>query len=58
MVPALRERTIDGKDRIPAPEKVSSALREGTGGKTEFTQRGLQEDVPGEMSLDLKWKLS
>lgn len=40
MVPALRELTIDGKDKIPAPEKVSSALGESTGGKNRIHSEG------------------
>lgn len=46
MVPALRELTIDGKDKIPAPENVSNALREATGGKNRDPPEGLQEEIP------------
>lgn len=40
MAPALRELTIDGQDKMPAPEKVSSALRKGTGGKNRVHSEG------------------
>lgn len=39
-LPSGNSQLIDGSDQLPGPEKVTRALREGTGGKNRVHSEG------------------